>query len=80
MTVSRNADATEFVVPARTLRGSREIMLADIDQAITGLLALRHLISGDAPAPAPARREGRARRPLHDLGEVLGSFRRALQP
>ena len=40
-----------FIVPSRTLRGSREDMVEDIDQAIVGLLALRHLIDGGAPPP-----------------------------
>jgi len=51
-----------FVIPSRTLRGSRQEMLQDIDQAIVGLLALRHLIgSGGVPHPAlPLRRGGRS--------------------
>jgi hypothetical protein len=48
-------DATDgleaFIIPARTLQGSRREMLDDIDQAIVGLLALRHLIDDKAPPP-----------------------------
>jgi hypothetical protein len=40
-----------FVIPARTLHGSKQDMIEDIDQAIVGLLALRHLIDGGAPVP-----------------------------
>ncbi|MCX6551951.1 MAG: hypothetical protein NTY02_13305 [Acidobacteria bacterium] len=45
------SEGSQFVIPAQTLRGSRETMVADIDQAIVGLLALRHLISGGAQPP-----------------------------
>jgi hypothetical protein len=41
------ADTGWFVLPAQTLRGSRQDMLATIDQAIMGLLALRHLVAGE---------------------------------
>ena len=44
-------DGDSFVIPARTLRGSKREMVEDIDQAIVGLLALRHLIDGGAPPP-----------------------------
>jgi len=40
-----------FIIPARTLQGTRQEMLDDIDQAIVGLLALRHLIDDKAPPP-----------------------------
>jgi len=40
-----------FVIPARTLHGSKRDMVEDIDQAIVGLLALRHLIDDGAPVP-----------------------------
>jgi hypothetical protein len=40
-----------FIIPSRTLRGSKREMVEDIDQAIVGLLALRHLIDGGAPPP-----------------------------
>jgi hypothetical protein len=49
---NNTADGHEsFIIPARTLRGSRREMVQDIDQAIVGLLALRHLIDGGAPPP-----------------------------
>ena len=80
MTALHAESSFEFVVPARTLRGSRDTMLADIDQAIMGLLALRHLISGDASVPAPASRKGPIRRSLGELGEALRSFRVAVRP
>ena len=52
MMTNDTADAREsFIIPARTLRGSRREMVQDIDQAIVGLLALRHLIDGGAPPP-----------------------------
>lgn len=41
-------DTDSFVLPAQTLRGSRQEMLATIDQAIVGLLALRHLVAGES--------------------------------
>ena len=44
-------DGESFVIPARTLRGSKREMVEDIDQAIVGLLALRHLIDTGAPPP-----------------------------
>jgi len=40
-----------FIIPSRVLRGSRREMVHDIDQAIVGLLALRHLIDVGAPPP-----------------------------
>lgn len=58
-------DADSFVLPVQTLRGSRQEMLAAIDQAIVGLLALRHLVAGESlvvpglhetPAANPSRR------------------------
>ena len=39
-------DADRVIIPEQLLRGSRREMLASIDGAITGLLALRHLIAG----------------------------------
>ena len=54
-------DAQEsFIIPSRTLRGSKREMVEDIDQAIVGLLALRHLIDGGAP-PRLARELGGGR-------------------
>lgn len=43
-------DADLVVIPKQKLRGSRRDMLASIDEAITGLLALRHLIAGEPMA------------------------------
>jgi hypothetical protein len=61
-------DAQEsFIIPSRTLRGSKREMVEDIDQAIVGLLALRHLIDGGAPPPETPGFGGRRRtRPLKD--------------
>jgi hypothetical protein len=59
MTTNNTAhDGESFIIPACTLRGSKRDMVEDIDQAIIGLLALRHLIDGTAPPPeALARRD-----------------------
>lgn len=51
-----------FIIPSRTLEGSREEMVQDVDQAILGLLALRHLIDAGAPLPE-ALALGGTRRP-----------------
>ena len=60
MMANDTVDAREsFVIPSRTLRGSKQEMVQDIDQAIVGLLALRHLIDGGATPPSdlePSRR------------------------
>ena len=48
MKIDTTPGTDSFVVPAQTLRGSRQEMLATIDQAIMGLLALRHWIAGEA--------------------------------
>jgi hypothetical protein len=50
-----------FVVPSRTLRGSKQDMVEDIDHAIVGLLALRHLIDDGAPPPEALARAGESR-------------------
>jgi len=34
-----------YVIPARTIEGSSQEMLAEIDEIVRGLLALRHLIA-----------------------------------
>jgi hypothetical protein len=52
-----------FIIPSRTLRGSKREMVQDIDQAIVGLLALRQLINGGATPPGDLDPGGR-RRPL----------------
>ena len=54
-----NTDAARLVViQDQQLHGSRQEMLASIDQAITGLLALRHLIAA-APVVAGAGTQAR---------------------
>jgi hypothetical protein len=40
-----SAGGYDYVVPARTLRGSTEEVLAELDEAVEGLLALRQLIA-----------------------------------
>ena len=50
MTTNNTAhDVESFVIPSRTLRGSKQEMLEDIDQAIVSLLAFRHVVHGTAP-------------------------------
>lgn len=44
----------QYLVPSRTISGSRDQMLEQIDEAIQGLLALRHLI-GTTDAPRDPR-------------------------
>ena len=51
MTNETTGGREAFIIPARTLQGSTQEMLDDIDQAIVGLLALRHLIDDTAPPP-----------------------------
>ena len=59
-------DAQEsFFIPSRTLRGSKREMVEDIDQAIVGLLALRHLIDDGAPPPETPGFGGRQRARPH---------------
>jgi len=62
MTNDSRGDGESFIIPARTLRGSKREMVEDIDQAIVGLLALRHLIDDAAPPPE-ALELGGAERP-----------------
>ena len=73
MMTNNGADVQEsFIIPSRTLRGSRQEMLQDIDQAIVGLLALRHLIgAGGSPRPALAVQRG-GQSALHRACEWLG--------
>lgn len=49
----------EYVVPARTLRGSTEEVLAGLDEAVEGLLALRQLITLTAARGEPPARPHR---------------------
>jgi hypothetical protein len=52
MMVNNAVDEREsFVIPSRTLHGSKRDMVENIDEAIVGLLALRHLIDAGAPQP-----------------------------
>ena len=46
---TREAAGPSYIVPARTFRGSRREMLADLDEAIRALLALRLVILDEAP-------------------------------
>jgi hypothetical protein len=64
MMINDTSDGQEsFIIPSRTLRGSKREMVQDIDQAIVGLLALRQLIDGGATSPGDLDPGGR-RRPL----------------
>ena len=45
MTTPAGDGSTRYLIPPRTLSGSTEEMLAQIDEAVQGLLALRHLIT-----------------------------------
>lgn len=72
-----------FIIPAHTLRGSRREMVQDIDQAIVGLLALRHLIDSGAPPPealelggGAASRQRGPRWPRFFMGLRLAGARR----
>lgn len=51
-----------FVIPSRTLHGSKRDMVENIDEAIVGLLALRHLIDAGAPLPEDLALAGGRRR------------------
>jgi hypothetical protein len=51
--------ASFYIVPARTIRGSRAEMLADVEDAVRALMALRLVILAEAPAvqsSSPAKR------------------------
>jgi hypothetical protein len=74
-------DADSFVLPAQTVRGSRQEMLATIDQAIVSLLALRHVIAGDAlvvPGTYDTRTADRARKSvptsMAQVGRILSNL------
>ena len=45
MTTPAGDAGSRYLIPPRTLSGSPEEMLAQIDEAVQGLLALRHLIA-----------------------------------
>jgi len=65
MTNDSTGKGESFIIPARTLRGSKREMVEDIDQAIVGLLALRHLIDDGAPPPEAPEFGERQRPRLH---------------
>jgi len=75
MMTNHSADArASFIIPSRTLRGSRQEMIQDIDDAIVGLLALRHLIgAGGSPQPALAFEHG-GRSALRRMREWLSGL------
>ena len=80
MMTTNTADAHgSFIIPSRTLRGSREEMVQDIDQAIVGLLALRHLIDSSAPPPEALKLGGDQRPRQHRARwpRLFASFRLA---
>lgn len=79
MTSGMTGGREAFIIPARTLQGTRQEMLDDIDQAIVGLLALRHLIDDKAPPPGRLARLGartgrRQSRGSRLLAAVLSAF------
>jgi hypothetical protein len=83
MNSDSTSDTHSFVLPAQTVRGSRQEMLATIDQAIVGLLALRHLVAGESlvmpggRGAGPANPERRAVSPsIAQVGSVLSSLMR----
>ena len=45
MTARRGELDSRYFIPSRTIGGSPEEMLAQIDEAVRGLLALRHLVN-----------------------------------
>jgi hypothetical protein len=63
--VNIRTNGTSYVIPSRTLSGSTEQMLAELDEAVEALLAVRHLIVLDAHgksgpgSPRPATERGR---------------------
>ncbi len=64
-----------FIIPSRVLRGSKREMVGDIDQAIIGLLALRHQIDGSAQAPGSLAHHGRRRVPGRHWTRLSGALR-----
>ena len=51
------ASGVSYLIPSRTISGSREEMMAEIDDVVRGLLGLRQLISmHDAGVEAQAAR------------------------
>jgi hypothetical protein len=79
MTNDSIGDGGSFIIPARTLRGSKREMVDDIDQAIVGLLALRHLVDGGAPPPEALELGGGRRPQPHETSwpRLFTAFRQA---
>jgi hypothetical protein len=59
----------QYIVPGRELSGTRDEVLAQIDELILGLTGLRELISLHGPTPAEA-----PRRKLHLVKGFLKVF------
>ncbi len=57
----------EYILPARRLSGTREEVLAQIDELIQGLVGLRQvvLLRGPLPAAAPSRRLRLVKKAMH---------------
>jgi hypothetical protein len=72
-------DGESFVIPARRLSGSKREIIEEIDQAIVGLLALRHLVGGGAPPPEAIELGGGQPSRLHKtrLPSLFAALRRA---
>ena len=75
------SDTGSFFIPSQTLRGSRQDMLATIDEAIVGLLALRHLVAGEAlvlpeaeSLRADRHRPNRAQASMERVGRIFSSL------
>lgn len=54
-----NAESAYFIVPGRTLRGTRQEILAQIEEAVEALLALRLVVLAQDPprqSSSPAKR------------------------
>jgi hypothetical protein len=50
----RSEPAEYYIVPARSLSGTRDEVLEQIDELIQGLMGLRELVSLHGPKPAEA--------------------------
>ena len=78
MTNDTEHGSESFIIPSRTLRGSKRDMIEDIDQAIVGLLALCHLIDDGAPPPETLALGGSRRHVRRQL--PWPRFLKALRP
>ena len=77
MTTPGGDAGSRYLIPPRTLSGSTEEMLAQIDEAVQGLLALRHLIAVQhAPRAAAEARPVRAALRLMPFGLQSESVKR----